>query len=431
MPAWIHKLSRIAPMLLRLILASGLCLPALPAWAEIQFVLPKYHLTADELAIVINEADPLSVRIGEYYRRARGIPEQNLIRVDFRPGASVMSREQFQVLKEAVDAQTPSSVQAFALTWVRPYRVDCQSITTAFTMGFDERYCAAKRCDLTHNSPYFNYPGSRPYQDLGIRPTMVIAATSFPQAKALIDRGIAADDSHPPGTAYLVSTADRARNVRHRLYPQVEKWLGNQLSIRIVDAPQGIRDRDDVLFYFTGVIRVPYLDSLQFRPGAMADHLTSAGGKMPESGQMSVLSWLEAGATGSYGTVLEPCNHLQKFPNPGIAIQHYLSGETLIEAYWKSVQQPGEGVFVGEPLARPFGGQETLSDGKDTLLRTRSLKPGRYAVLYSRSPIGPYRPLQQSLTVPFGAQELRFRNLQDGSYRLVPLSGLPAPGATP
>ena len=29
-------------------------------------------------------------------------------------------------------------------------------------------------------------------------------------------------------------------------------------------------------------------------------------------------------------------------------------GDTLIEAYWKSVQQPGEGIFIGEPLARPW-----------------------------------------------------------------------------
>jgi xylose isomerase len=27
----------------------------------------------------------------------------------------------------------------------------------------------------------------------------------------------------------------------------------------------------------------------------------------------------------------------------------------LIEAYWKSVAWPGQGLFVGEPLARPWG----------------------------------------------------------------------------
>jgi hypothetical protein len=29
----------------------------------------------------------------------------------------------------------------------------------------------------------------------------------------------------------------------------------------------------------------------------------------------------------------------------------------LLEAYWKSVAMPGQGLFLGEPLARPFAGR--------------------------------------------------------------------------
>jgi len=32
-----------------------------------------------------------------------------------------------------------------------------------------------------------------------------------------------------------------------------------------------------------------------------------------------------------------------------------LDGDTVLEAYWKSVEMPGQGLFIGEPLARPFG----------------------------------------------------------------------------
>ena len=103
----------------------------------------------------------------------------------------------------------------------------------------------------------------------------------------------------------------------------------------------GIQNRNDVLFYFTGTAKVIGLETIRFLPGAIADHLTSAGGQLTDSGQMSSLRWLEAGATGSYGTVLEPCNLLEKFPSPGIVIMHYLHGDSLIEAYWKSVAMPG------------------------------------------------------------------------------------------
>ena len=97
------------------------------------------------------------------------------------------------------------------------------------------------------------------------------------------------------------------------------------------------------------------LETLQFRPGAIADHLTSFGGDLTWSGQMSSLRWLEAGATGSYGTVEEPCNFPQKFPHVPALMKAYLSGATLLESYWQSVFWPGQGIFIGEPLARPFG----------------------------------------------------------------------------
>jgi uncharacterized protein (TIGR03790 family) len=97
------------------------------------------------------------------------------------------------------------------------------------------------------------------------------------------------------------------------------------------------------------------LQSLHFMPGALADHMTSFGGDLlGGGGQMSSLEWLKAGATASYGTVSEPCNFWQKFPNPHVLLMNYLSGATAIEAYWKSVAWPTQGVFIGEPLAAPY-----------------------------------------------------------------------------
>lgn len=127
----------------------------------------------------------------------------------------------------------------------------------------------------------------------------------------------------------------------------------SRLDIRIIRSDV-LSDRQDVLFYFTGLAQVPSITSNRYLPGALADHLTSAGGVLPQSAQMSSLRWLEAGATGSYGTVIEPCAIPGKFPSVPIAIRHYIAGETLLEAYWKSVLTPAQGVFIGEPLAAPF-----------------------------------------------------------------------------
>jgi uncharacterized protein (TIGR03790 family) len=316
--------------------------------------LPTRALDHTQLAVIINTQDPLSVQIGEYYAAKRSILFQNLIRVGFPPGKAALTREEFEAVKAQVDARTLPQVQAYALTWAAPYRVECMSMTTAFAFGFDPAYCA-DGCKLSQPSRYFNSPSILPFTQLKMRPTMAIAATSFEYAKELIDRGVESDGSFPAGTAYLLSTSDKARNVRNSSYPLVEQLIKGRIYGRTMKQ-DAVKYANDVLFYFTGVANVSGLETLHFVPGAIADHLTSSGGRLTdsESGQTSALRWLEAGATGSYGTVVEPCAFAQKFPSPVVAIGRYLQGETLIEAYWKSVLMPGQGIFIGEPLAAPF-----------------------------------------------------------------------------
>jgi uncharacterized protein (TIGR03790 family) len=311
-----------------------------------------HALDATQLAVIINTADPLSVQIGEYYAAQRHITFQNIIRIELPAGRTTLTREEFETVKSRVDARTPPHVQAYALTWAAPYRVDCMSITTAFAWGFDPSFCASG-CDATQASRYFNSAVTLPYTQMKLRPSMAIAAASFQEAKALIDRGVAADGTFPKGSAYLLSTSDKTRNVRSASYPLVESLISGRVSGR-TQLQDSVKHARDVLFYFTGVPQVEGLDTLRFVPGAIADHLTSAGGNLTDSGQMSAMRWLEAGATASYGTVVEPCNLPAKFPSPPVVVARYLQGETLIEAYWKSVRMPGQGIFIGEPLSAPF-----------------------------------------------------------------------------
>lgn len=244
--------------------------------------------------MIVNASDPLSVRIGEYYAAQRRILFQNMIRVAFPPGRTTLSSEEFGAIKGSADAQTMPRVQAFALTWAAPYRVDCMSITSAFAFGFDPAWCA-EGCKPTRRSPYFDSRARSPATELALRPTMAIAAASFKEAKALIDRGVAADETLPAGTAYLLPSSDVPRGVRDPTYPEVERMLKGRVRARVL-AEDALRDAKDVLFYFIGKDRVDALDTLRFVPGAIADHLTSAGGRLTDSVQMSAMRWLEAGA---------------------------------------------------------------------------------------------------------------------------------------
>jgi uncharacterized protein (TIGR03790 family) len=307
------------------------------------------------LALVINTADPLSESIGRLYQTARRLPDNQVIRVRFEAGVSTLDPASFRVLKREVDRRTPRHVQVYALAWAAPYRVGCQSITSAFAFGIDPRLCADE-CRSTSLNPYYARGDvRRPWDALRMRPAMLLAATRLSEARALIARGVASDGTSPPGTAYLLSTSDSKRNSRAFSYGRVAAAVGKGFRVKLLHS-DSLEGAKDVMAYFTGLAKVHAIASNRYRPGAVADHLTSFGGQLTDSPQMSALRWLEAGATGSYGTVVEPCNFPAKFPDPALVLAYYSRGDTLIEAYWRSVAMPGQGVFIGEPLARPWPG---------------------------------------------------------------------------
>ncbi len=315
------------------------------------------RLSSKELGLIINRADPYSQQVGAFYANARGLKADQVLHVDL-PVRAKLTPEEFAHLVAQVRAYFGNSTQALALAWTLPYAVDCNSITAALTLGFDAKLCA-QTCAASRPSPYFNSASSRPYRDLQLRPSMMLAAHSIDQAKALITRGVAADASlglrgAPPVRALFEVTADQARNVRASLYPPAGllRRVGVDVHVEASDRQEAL---DGVMLYLTGSTQVANLQRVRWLPGALADHLTSFGGRLVAGAdQMSVLEWIDSGATATYGTVSEPCNHLQKFPHPQMLLQHYVQGVTAIEAYWKSVAWPQQGVFVGEPLAAPF-----------------------------------------------------------------------------
>ncbi|WP_300085960.1 TIGR03790 family protein [Rhodoferax sp.] len=324
-------------------------------WVSVPRVQGK--LTAADLGVVINTADPYSVAVGNYYVAKRGVPQAQVLRVVL-PVQKSLSAAEFERLNTQINAHMAPHVQALALAWTQPFAVQCNGITAAVTLGLDLQACQ-NTCAASKPSRYFNSPSARPYTDLGLRPSMLLAARSISRAKAMIDRGVAADGQLGklgglPANAVFVSTADSARNVRAPLFPPAGVLPRRAIAVQLINT-DATPNLSRVFLLQTGLPNPDVLAPTQWLPGALADHLTSFGGQLLGGwGQMSVLDWLESGATASYGTVSEPCNHLQKFPHPQVLLLNYVQGSTALEAYWRSVAWPTLGVFVGEPLAAPF-----------------------------------------------------------------------------
>jgi uncharacterized protein (TIGR03790 family) len=309
-------------------------------------------LQPSQLAIVVNDDEPNSVTIGEYYRQARDIPLRNVVHVNIPGKPHKITAEQFRRLDQLIELQLPPGIEAVVMVWTAPYAVECNSITSAYTQGLDLGLCE-KPCGPSKPNAYFNASSPRPREDFNLRLSMLLPTESVEDAKALIARGKASGFRLQPATAYYLVTSETARNSRAIFFPRSMRVPQAQLTIKTLRA-DSIADVNDIIIYQTGVARVAQLDTLQFVPGALADHLTSVGGDLLGKDQMSSLRWLEAGATASYGSVSEPCNYWQKFPQPTVLLKHYLSGVTAIEAYWRSVAWPAQGVFIGEPLAAPY-----------------------------------------------------------------------------
>jgi uncharacterized protein (TIGR03790 family) len=311
-------------------------------------------LAPSQLGLVVNDDEPNSVAIAELYRVAHDIPAANIAHVRIPNRPRKLGAAAFEELKKDIDRQLGPEVRATLMVWTAPYAVECNSITSAYTNGFDAAQCQ-KPCGPGKESPFFDKLNpALPAAQTGNRISMLLPTESVEQARELIARGASRWMTPPKATAYYLVTSEVARNSRAQFFPPNGKIAAKNLAIRNMKADV-LEGAQDVIIYQTGMARVAKLETLHFLPGALADHLTSTGGNLLDDYQMSSLRWLEAGATASYGSVTEPCNYWQKFPNPLVLLKNYVgNGSTAIEAYWSSVAWPAQGVFIGDPLAAPY-----------------------------------------------------------------------------
>src|SRR5262249_26499924 len=162
-------------------------------------------------------------------------------------------------------------------------------------------------------------------------------------------QGVNSDGSFPSNLIYLLKTTDMARNVRFIEFDNAifdSQTRGDDSIVRL--------ETDSTSFPSSGGMQTGLwsfsLPTNSFASGALGDTLTSfAGGLFENQGQTTLFEFLRAGATASYGTVVEPCNYLEKFPDPLVYFYQH-RGFSVAEAYYQSVRNPYQGLFVGEPL---------------------------------------------------------------------------------
>lgn len=285
-----------------------------------KLAMPRLGIKASEIAVIVNANYTNSSDIAAEFVSARRIPAGNVFTLGLGSTSSVvrgifLDQYQTKFLDQVGGLEGAKRFQAFVLAFSKPYRVECESITSAFALGFnDTLYCGNyPPCTGTKYVNYFDSESVHPFDTHGLRPAIVISGRSRTEAAKLIANGVAADGSHPVGrTGYLVRTTDPARSVRYwDMMSLASTWKMNEsVTWQYLEYPlyDAIFNTTDVASYFTGLASVPLIATNTYIPGAVCDHLTSYGGMLYDSGQMPANKWIEAGCTGSYGTVVEPCN---------------------------------------------------------------------------------------------------------------------------
>jgi uncharacterized protein (TIGR03790 family) len=331
--------------------------------------------SALNLIVVVNQNSTNSVQLGNDYCEKRGVPPQNVFRMTgWTGGTTTWSRAECEanlrdpLLSRLSSAGLSHQIQYVLLSMDIPYRVvdgDSANSTTSFMYyGFKTNTVpppdSPPTCSLPNYSSNsiafmeFSFDQARP----DTAPTngfltFMLTDNTLAGAETILARAVTADSSFPTQAVYLEKTSDLDRAIRFLSFDNAvfdSRIRGDASVTRITSDSTAF---DDIRGLLTGFATMT-LPSDAFIPGGIGDSLTSFGGYIFEpTGQTSLLAFLNAGAAASYGTVIEPCNYLQKFPDP-LVFFYQTRGFSLAEAYYESVLNPYQGLLVGEPLCAPF-----------------------------------------------------------------------------
>jgi uncharacterized protein (TIGR03790 family) len=332
------------------------------------------------VVVVVNQNSASSVELGNYYCEKRQIPPQNLLRVNWVGGNVEWTRSDFETtilnpLLGMISArQLTNQIDYVVLSMDLPYRVTdangANTTTSVLFYGFKADDPAPgpglpDSCSLPAASTSA-YAGTEvPFRSMAPGTSassflaVMLTSSNLTQAKLIVDRAVGSDATFPTETVYLSKSDDPFRNIRYTLFDNTifnTRLRGNYSTARtnsIGFTSPAFIPIPMMLGYADGLYRFTIIPNA-FVPGGMADSLTSFGGKILEpNDHTTLLSFLNAGAIGSYGTVVEPCGYLEKFPSP----QNYFyqsRGFSVAECYYQSITNPYQGIVVGEPLAAPF-----------------------------------------------------------------------------
>ncbi len=317
--------------------------------------------------VVINQTSSNSCALGNDYCQQRQVSPQNVLYINWTGANTLWSSNDFQtnlvtpLLDMLAARQLTNQIEYVVLSMDIPFQTSVgstvNSTTSALFYGLrlgDGTDPVGTTNSYAASEGIFNTPVGAPgYSFLAT----MLTGNSLAQAEQLVNQGVTSDGTFPHVPVILAKSSDPLRNIRYTYFDNTI-FNANILGVSTI-----LRTNTDSASWLNGCsgyetgltdFSVP---QAMFTPGAVADSLTSYGGVIfGNNSQTNLLAFIAGGAAGSYGTVAEPENDTQKFPNPQVYF-YQERGFSLAESYYQSVNVPYLGLMVAEPLAAPFAQQ--------------------------------------------------------------------------
>ncbi|MEN8150994.1 MAG: TIGR03790 family protein, partial [Planctomycetota bacterium] len=332
--------------------------------------------------VVANGNDADSVRIAEYYVKARGIPPGNLLRLRTKVGLTTdfeTYRSQIQGPIQTYLAKTglAAHVDYIVLTKGLPISTRVPGGTAAVTACLsvmDTPVMGQTQKMPLPNDPLVVNPlnrvgkigafsHAREYGGYRLYLTTFLIGYTTGDSIALVDRAIEAEKAPPMAPLFVFQDASNNASMRNRFYPMAMQRL-KDAGFLVEHAKSGgklVLDRKRVMGYMSGGsysgLTEKGIASNEYLPGAICDMLESYGA-VPKNfdpkhkSQVPVTWFVKHGITGVHGAVTEPFAH--SFPD-ALLFQRYVAGMNLAESFHSSLPfLYWRNLVIGEPLCTPF-----------------------------------------------------------------------------
>jgi uncharacterized protein (TIGR03790 family) len=367
-----------AALLLALVAAVAPAAPSAP---------PSSGITADQVAVIVNDNDPTSREIAAYYAQRRRIPAAHLCHLRTTSAEEIDHETYATQIEAPVGAWLKSHglterILVLVTTTGVPLKVAGSISVTGTAASVDSELTLLY--PLLHGQPPHRLEGGIPNPFFGStahfrHPAfpiyLVTRLTAFTvgDVRLMIDHALEArnrgvvvldgkDNELDDGALWLKAAANRLP--RDRVILDESERLVENVSDVIAYAGWGSNDphrhtRYPGMHWLPGAIAVEFV-STDARTFHEPPREWTIGGWKQRLGfyagspQSLSADLLREGATGVSGHVYEP--YLQYTPHPDQIFPVYLEGWTLAESYWRGIPLLSwMNVVVGDPLCRLEG----------------------------------------------------------------------------